>query len=103
MSACDSFTVFLRDLAAGEVEFRALNDGRHVLQITRDVDLYVRPDQDDLPAVVAGLRKLAATATQMADALDGVPPFAPAPATPAQDDAGRAIVADLDEQRGGDQ
>ena len=34
-----------------------------------DVDLYVRPDEEDLAAVIAGLRTLAATASEMAKAL----------------------------------
>jgi hypothetical protein len=69
MSARDTFTVFLRNLPADEITFRVLDDGRHVLDITQDVGLWVRPDEDDLSAVVAGLRKLAATANEMAEAL----------------------------------
>jgi hypothetical protein len=81
MSARDSFSVYLRDLPASEIGFHVVDDGRHILDITRHVGLYVRPDEDDLPAVVAGLRELAATASQMADVPDGVPPFAPGPGT----------------------
>lgn len=69
MSARDSFSVFLRDLDANEVRFDVLDDGRHVLWVTIAVALYVRPETDDVPAVIDGLRKLAATATEMADAL----------------------------------
>ena len=69
MSARDTFTVYLRDLPAREISFRVTDDGRHVLGIAGDVQLYVRPDEEDLPAVIAGLRKLAATASEMAEAL----------------------------------
>ena len=69
MSARDTFSVYLHELPADEIDFRALDDGRHVLWITQNVQLYVRPDKDDLPAVLAGLRKLAATASEMAEAL----------------------------------
>lgn len=71
MSARDSFTVYLHDLPASEVEVRVLDDGRHVLSITGDISLYVRPAKDDLGAVVAGLRKLAAAAEEMARSLGG--------------------------------
>ena len=69
MTARNTFSVYLRDLPARDIEFRVLDDGRHVLDITGDVQLYVRPDEDDLPAVIAGLRKLADTASEMAGAL----------------------------------
>jgi len=69
MSAPDSFNVYLHGLAASDVEFRVLDDGRHVLDITDDISLYVRPGGDDLEAVIAGLRKLAETAEEMAGAL----------------------------------
>lgn len=71
MSARDSFSVYLRDLPADEISFRVVDDGRHILEITRDVSLYVRPGEDDLAAVIAGLRKLADTAGEMAGALSG--------------------------------
>ena len=78
MSARDAFSVYLYGLDPAEVESRVLEDGRHVLDITRDVALYVRTrptadgyvPADDLPAVIAGLRKLAATAEEMARTLD---------------------------------
>lgn len=69
MSARDSFNVFLRGLESGEIEFRVLDDGRHVLDIAPGVALYVRPAEDDLDAVIAGLRKLADAAGEMAAAL----------------------------------
>jgi hypothetical protein len=69
MSARDSFAVWLRNLDAGEIDFKVLDDGRHILHITTDVALYVRPDESDLPAIIDGLRKLAATAGEMAAAL----------------------------------
>ena len=71
MSGRDSFSVYLRDLPADEISFRVVDDGRHVLDIARDVSLYVRPGEDDLDAVIAGLRKLADTAGEMAGALSG--------------------------------
>jgi hypothetical protein len=69
VNARDSFTVYLRDLAANDISFRVIDDGRHILEITRDISLYVRPDDDDLDAVIAGLRKLADAAEEMAGAL----------------------------------
>ena len=74
MSAGDSFCVYLHSLPARYIGRRVLGDGRHVLQITDDVSLYVRPDDDRAP-IIEGLRKLAATATEMATAL-GEPPAA---------------------------
>lgn len=70
-SPVDLFSVYLRNLPAEAIGFRVLDeeDPRHILSISRDVDLYVRPSHDDLPGVIEGLRKLAATATEMADAL----------------------------------
>jgi hypothetical protein len=65
----DTFAVYLHGLEAREIEFRVLDDGRHWLDITDDVSLIVRPDDDDLAASITGLRKLAAAATEMADAL----------------------------------
>lgn len=69
MSAGDTFSVYLHSLPAGEVEYRAIDDGRHILAVNRDVWLLVRPGEDDLPAAVAGLRKLAEAAGEMAGAL----------------------------------
>jgi hypothetical protein len=69
LSARDSFRVYLRDLPADEIRLRVTDDGRHILNITIDVALYVRPAENDLPAVIAGLRKLAAAAEEMAGAL----------------------------------
>ena len=69
MSAKDIFHVYLRSLPTRPIEFRVSDDGRHVLYITDDVVLYVRPAEDDVPAVIAGLRKLAAAAGEMAEAL----------------------------------
>jgi hypothetical protein len=69
VSAPDAFSVYLRGLAARDVEFRVIGDGRHILGITSDVSLYVRPAEDDIPAVIAGLRKLAGAAGEMARAL----------------------------------
>ena len=71
MSARDSFHVYLRDLDPGEISFEVLENGRHVLWITNNVQLYVRPASDDLEVITAGLRKLAEAATAMADKLDG--------------------------------
>jgi hypothetical protein len=71
VSARDSFHVYLRGLAANDISFRVLDDRRHVLEITDNVSLYVRPDEDDLDAVIAGLRKPADTANEMAGALSG--------------------------------
>ena len=65
----DTFAVWLRNLPADEISFRVLDDGRYVLSITTAVGLYVRSDDDDTTAVVEGLRKLAATADEMAGAL----------------------------------
>lgn len=70
VSARDSFLVHLHGLAADEVSFRVLDDGRHVLGITDDISLCIRPG-DDLGAVIAGLRKLADAAGEMAMALSG--------------------------------
>jgi hypothetical protein len=64
------FSVYLRNLPADRIGFHVLDDGRHVLDISPDVSLYVRPDEDDLPAVIEGLAKLAATASEMAGALN---------------------------------
>jgi hypothetical protein len=72
VSTPDSFSVYLRGLDAGEIGFRVISDGRHVLDITRDIQLYVRPE-DDLKAVAAGLRKLAEAAGEMAGALAQLP------------------------------
>jgi hypothetical protein len=71
MALRDSFSVYLRNLASEDIEFEVIDeeDSRHVLRITTDVSLYIRPSRDDLPSVIEGLRKLAATATEMADAL----------------------------------
>ena len=69
MSARDTFVVYLRNLAARDIAFRVVDDGRHILDITPGVQLYVRPDEDDLAAVVDGLRKLADAASEMAGAL----------------------------------
>ena len=69
MSTRDSFTVWLHSLTADEIDYRTVSDGRHILHITIDVGLYVRPDDGDLPGVIAGLRKLAANASEMAEAL----------------------------------
>ena len=69
MSARDSFSVYLRELPADEIDYRVVDDGRHILSITIDVGLYVRPDDGDLPGVIASLRKLAETASEMAEAL----------------------------------
>lgn len=66
----DTFTVYLHHLDARPIEWCVIEDGRH---ITRDVALYVRPEADDVAAVTAGLRQLAESAAQMADALDRVP------------------------------
>ena len=77
MKRRDSFTVYLSGLDAGDVDFRVIADGRHILNITLDVGLYVRPAEDDLPAVIAGLRKLAAAAGEMAGALSGDDPASP--------------------------
>ena len=68
MSAPDVFVVLLHGLDAAGVRYCVLG-GRHVLDITPDVSLFVRPAEDDLPAVTEGLRKLAAAATEMAAAL----------------------------------
>ena len=65
----DSFSVYLRGLAARDVGFRVIDDGRHILDITGDISLYVRPDTDDLAEVIGGLRKLADAAAEMAGAL----------------------------------
>ena len=46
----DSFSVYLRELPADEIDYRVVDDGRHILSITTDVGLYVRPDEGDLPA-----------------------------------------------------
>lgn len=63
-------SVYVRELPAHQVGYRVLADGRHVLDINDDISVYVRPDRDgDLAAVTAGLRKLAAAATEMAEAL----------------------------------
>jgi hypothetical protein len=69
VSARDSFNVYLHGLDAREIEFPVIDDGRHVLDITQDITLYVRPWEDDLGAVTAGLRKLAEAASEMAGAL----------------------------------
>ena len=69
MSAHDSFSVYLRELPAREIEFCVIDDRRHILSITTDVGLYVRPDEGDLDGIIAGLRKLAETASEMAEAL----------------------------------
>lgn len=68
----DTFVIYLRNLPGEEIGYRTLDDGaRHVLQITSDISLYIRPDADDNAAeVAASLRKLAAAAGQMAAALD---------------------------------
>jgi hypothetical protein len=66
----DSFTAYLRGLNADDIEFRVLDDGRHVLDITKDVTLYVKPGQDGTAAVIAGLRQLAGAAGAMAWALE---------------------------------
>lgn len=42
----------------------------HSLDITDDISLYVQPETADVAAVTAGLRKLAESAAQMADALE---------------------------------
>lgn len=68
------FTVYLRNLNARDVEFRVIEDGRHILQITRDVSLYVHPDEDDLAAIAEGLWKLATDASDMAAALEAGSP-----------------------------
>lgn len=70
MTISDVFTVYLHHLDAAEIEFEAISDGRHILHITRDISLYVRPGTDDLAAVTAGLRKLAESAGAMAEALE---------------------------------
>lgn len=69
MSARDTFCVYLRGLDSSDISLRVLDDGRHWLDITLDVALIARRDDEDLPATVAGLRKLAAAATEMADVL----------------------------------
>lgn len=69
MSARDDFAVYLHGLDAGDIHFRVMEDGRHVLEITRDIGLYVRPAEDDLDAVIAGLQALLAAAWNMAGAL----------------------------------
>jgi hypothetical protein len=74
MSARDHFSVWLYDLHAGEIGYHRADDTigeRHILDMTSDVSLYVRPGRDDLPAIITGLRKLAAAANDMADALAG--------------------------------
>ena len=63
------FHVYLRRLPTRQIEFRVSGDGNAFLHITADVVLYVRPAEDDVPAVIAGLRKLAAAAGEMAEAL----------------------------------
>jgi len=68
-NAGDTFHVYLRDLPACDVGFRVIGDGRHILDITANVQLYVQPERDDLPAVIDGLRKLAEAAGEMAGAL----------------------------------
>ena len=55
MSAKDIFHVYLRSLPTRPIEFRVSGDGNALLHITADVVLYVRPAEDDLPAVIAGL------------------------------------------------
>lgn len=69
MNRPDSFLVHLHSLPADAIGFRVLDDGRHVLDITGDITLYVRPGEDDLAALVSGLRKLADAAGEMAGAL----------------------------------
>jgi hypothetical protein len=69
----DSFSVYLRGLDGDGIGFRVIGDGRHVLDITSDITLFVRPQRDDLRAVAAGLRKLAAAAEEMAGALGQLP------------------------------
>lgn len=70
MSTRDHFSVYLHDLAVREVGYRVSGDSVHILDITDDIQLYVRPEDDDLPATITALRKLAATSAEMADALE---------------------------------
>lgn len=67
----NSWNVYLRSLPARDIGWRlAHDDARHILDINDNISLYVHPDDDDAPAVVAGLRKLAETAAEMAAALE---------------------------------
>jgi len=65
------FSVYLRSLAARDIGYWVFDDGQHVLNITADVGLYIRPETTDLAATVASLRKLAEAATAMAGVLEG--------------------------------
>jgi len=69
VSTRDTFHVYLRDLPADEIGFHVAGDGRHILDITADIQLYVQPERDDLPTVIDGLLKLAEAAGEMAGAL----------------------------------
>ena len=66
----DSFCVYLRGIRARDVEYRVLGDGRHWLDVTRDVALIVRLDDENLAETLAGLRKLAEAATAMVSTIE---------------------------------
>lgn len=70
MSHPNMFNVFLRSLPADQIACHVTDDGQHVLGITAGIQFCVQPDEDNVPAAIDGLRKLAATASEMAGALN---------------------------------
>lgn len=72
----DSFSVYLRGLTPSVIEWSVIDDNeadrgnRRRLDITRDIHLFIRPDEARTAETCLGLRKLATAVTELAENLE---------------------------------
>lgn len=72
----DSFSVYLRGLTPSAIKWSVIDDNeagrgnRRRLDITRDIHLFIRPDDTRTAETCLALRKLAAAAVELAEDLE---------------------------------